>query len=107
VGNRYRRVDGGISVELWRSLFSHLRKFCPDIRIKMIYADQLRNDFSQVLRMIHGQTEIRSYFNEINNLYVYASRTSFHQAILPPNTLNFGSSATASHYLSPQSVSHH
>ena len=93
-------ADGGTSVELWRSLFSHLRKPYPNLPIEMVYADLPRNDFSQVFRMIHGQTDILSYYNELDNLYVYASGTSFHQAILPPNTLNLGFSATASHYIS-------
>ena len=93
-------ADGGTSVELWRSLFSHLRESYPDLPIEIIYADLPRNDFSQIFRMIHGQTEIKSYYNDIDNLYVYASGTSFHQAILPPDTLNLGFSATASHYIS-------
>ena len=54
-------ADGGTSVELWRFVFSHLRVSHPDLPIEMIYADLPRNDFSQVFRMIHGQTDIQSY----------------------------------------------
>jgi hypothetical protein len=93
-------ADGGKSVELWRSVFSHLRVSHPSLPIEMIYADLPRNDFSQVFRMIHGQTYIQSYYNDINNIYVYASGTSFHQDILPPDTLNPGFSVAASHYIS-------
>jgi hypothetical protein len=50
-------VDGGTSVELWRSLFSHFLKSCLEIAIGMIYAYLSRNDFSQVLHMFHGQTK--------------------------------------------------
>jgi hypothetical protein len=92
-GRRY--IFGAVAV-----FIRSFEKLYPDIPIEMIYTDLPRNDFSQVFRVIHGQTEIRSYYNEINNLYVTASRTSFHQAILPPNTLNLQLSATASHYLS-------
>jgi len=102
-------ADGGTSVELWRSVFRHLRSSHPNMAIEMVYTDLPRNDFSQVFRMIHGQTDIQSYYTDIDNLYVYASGTSFHQAIFPPETLDLGFSATASHYISanPCNITNH
>ena len=102
-------ADGGTSVDLWRRVFGHLRSKLPSRPIEMIYTDLPRNDFSQVFQMIHGLTDIKSYYDEIDNLYVYASGTSFHQPIVPPGTLNLGFSATASHYISktPCNISNH
>ena len=51
----------------------------------------------------------RSYYPEIDDLYVFASGTSFHQNIFPAETLDLGFSATASHYISstPCNISDH
>ena len=93
-------ADGGTSVELWRTVLAHLRGRIPSRPIEMVYTDLPRNDFSQVFRMIHGQTDTPSYYDEIDDLYVFASGTSFHQSMFPPETLDLGFSATASHYIS-------
>ena len=93
-------ADGGTSVDLWRRVLSSVRQTVPSCPIEMIYTDLPRNDFSQVFQMIHGLTDIESYYPEIENLYVYASGTSFHKPIVPPGTLNLAFSATASHYVS-------
>ena len=102
-------ADGGTSVDLWRKVLGHVRAMVPSRPIEMIYTDLPRNDFSQVFQMIHGLTDTRSYYDEIDDLYVYASGTSFHQPIVPPGTLNLGFSATASHYVSktPCNISNH
>lgn len=102
-------ADGGTSVDLWRRVFSDVRKRIPSRPIEMIYTDLPRNDFAQVFRMIHGQTDTESYYPEIDDLYVFASGTSFHQKIFPAETLDLGFSATASHYISstPCNISDH
>jgi hypothetical protein len=93
-------ADGGTSVELWTDVLAHIRARVPSRPIEMVYTDLPRNDFAQLFRMIHGQTEIASYYREIENLYVFASGTSFHDAIFPRKSLHLGFSATASHYVS-------
>ena len=50
--------------------------------------------------MIHGQTDTKSYYGEIPDVYPFASGTSFHQAIFPRESLDLAFSATASHYIS-------
>jgi hypothetical protein len=102
-------ADGGTSVDMWRSALMDLRRRAPRRPIEICYTDLPRNDFAQLFRMIHGQTEIDSYYKQIDNLYVFASGTSFHDAIFPPRTLHLGFSATASHYLSrtPRTISNH
>ena len=68
-----------------------------------------RNDFSEVFRNVLGLTDVASYYDEIDNLHVFASGTSFHRQIVPPGTLHLGFSATASHYLSekPAKIANH
>ncbi len=102
-------ADGGTSVDLWRKVLKHVRALVPSRPIEMVYTDLPRNDFSQVFRMIHGQTDLKSYYDEIANLFVFASATSFHQAIFPSSSLDLGFSATASHYISatPCHISDH
>ncbi len=102
-------ADGGTSVDLWRRVLSDVRARIPSRPIEMIYTDLPRNDFAQVFRMIHGQTDTKSYYPEIEDLYVFASGTSFHQNIFPAQTLDLGFSATASHYISttPCNISDH
>jgi SAM dependent carboxyl methyltransferase len=85
---------------MWRRVLKEVRRVVPSRPIEMVYTDLPRNDFSQVFQMIHGHTEIASYYPEIDDLYVFASGTSFHQAIFPTGSLHLGFSATASHYVS-------
>jgi hypothetical protein len=102
-------ADGGTSVDLWRQVLKAFRARRPSRPIEMVYTDLPRNDFAQVFRMIHGQTDIASYLPEIDNLYVFAAGTSFHDAIFPPASLHLGFSATASHYIAktPCNISDH
>jgi hypothetical protein len=93
-------ADGGTSIGLIGSALKEIRKRAPSRPIRMVYTDLPRNDFGQLFRVVHGQTDIRGYVDEIKDLYIYASATSFHEAIFPPETLHFGFSATASHYIS-------
>ena len=102
-------ADGGTSVEMWRQALFHQRAREPDRPIEIIYADLPRNDFSQLFRMLHGQTDTKSYYGEIAGVFPFASGTSFHQAIFPPGSLDLAFSATASHYISktPCNIANH
>jgi len=102
-------ADGGTSVAMWRRVLGHLRVREPGRPIEIVYADLPRNDFSQLFRMIHGQTDVVSYYGEIPDVYPFASGTSFHQAILPGESLDLAFSATASHYISkvPGNIADH
>jgi SAM dependent carboxyl methyltransferase len=102
-------ADGGTSVEMWTDVLAGIRKALPSRPIEIAYTDLPRNDFSQLFRMIHGQTDTKSYYGQIPDVYPFASGTSFHQAIFPPGTLNLAFSATASHYISkvPGNISNH
>ena len=97
-------ADGGTSLEMWGTVLRDLRKQLPDRALQLIYTDLPKNDFSQLFQIVHGQTDLPAYAPEVENLYVMASATSFHHAIVPPGTMHLGFSATASHYISETPV---
>lgn len=102
-------ADGGTSLDMWRQVLAHIRAAAPSRPIEIVYTDLPRNDFSQLFRAVHGQTDRASYMGEVPEVYPFASATSFHQAIVPAGTLDLGFSATASHYVSrtPVNISNH
>src|SRR5205814_575888 len=51
-------ADGGTSIDLWRRALKHVRAIVPASPIELVYSDLPRNDFSQLFRNIHGQTDI-------------------------------------------------
>ncbi len=92
-------ADGGTSMDMWRRVLAHIRAKCPSRPIELIYTDLPRNDFSQTFQNAHGLTGEATYMKEVKGVYPLASATSFHDAILPPETLDLGFSSTASHYI--------
>ena len=93
-------ADAGTSMAMVGTVLKEVRRRAPSRPIQMVYTDLPRNDFSQLFRNVLGLGESASYFDEIDDLHVFASGTSFHRRILPPGALHLGFSATASHYLS-------
>jgi hypothetical protein len=91
-------ADGGTSLDMWREVLGHVRATTAR-PIELVYTDLPRNDFSQLFRTVHNQTGRKSYYGEVPGVYPLASGTSFHEAILPPASLDLGFSATASHYI--------
>lgn len=93
-------ADGGTSIDMVRRVLTAVRARAALRPIQMVYTDLPRNDFSQVFRNVHGLGAVDGYTSSIDGVHVMASATSFHDAIFPPGTLDFGFSATASHYIS-------
>ena len=94
-------ADGGTSVDLVRKLIEGVRERAPARPITVTYTDLPRNDFSAIFTMVHGgRADIRSYLDDFDDVYVFASGTSFYQPIFPEATLDLGFSATAMHWLS-------
>jgi len=93
-------ADGGTSIGLWHRVLRALRKRVPGRAIEIVYTDLPKTDFSQLFRMLHGQTDIESYYGQIPDVYPFASATSFHEAIFPPESLHLAFSAHALHYVS-------
>ena len=102
-------ADGGTSMGMWRQVLAEVRRIVPSRPIEMVYTDLPRNDFSQLFRNVHNQTDLTSYIGEVPEVYPFASATSFHQAIFPHDSVNLAFSATASHYISkaPCNISDH
>lgn len=97
-------ADGGTSLDLWRNVVKHLRSkgaasgSSPDIQI--VYADQARNDFNALVKILHGLTQFDSYLDEHAGVHALHSGSSFYSPILPTDSLDLGFSATAMHWLS-------
>ncbi len=102
-------ADGGTSIDMIGKALRHVRKQAPSRPLTMTYTDLPRNDFSQVFQIVHGLTDIPAYAPDLDDLYVFASGTSFHQRIFPDASLHFGFSATSSHYISarPGPITNH
>jgi len=106
-------ADGGTSLELWRRVVNHLRSGHasgePTDDIQIVYADQARNDFNALVKILHGLTQFDSYLDEHNDVHALQSGSSFYSPILPANSLHLGFSATAMHWLSqkPGNIKNH
>lgn len=92
-------ADGGTSLAMWGQILGQVRALVPSRSIEIIYTDLPRNDFSQTFQIVHGHTGEETYASSVRDVFVLASATSFHDAIVPPGTLDLGFSATASHYI--------
>jgi hypothetical protein len=93
-------ADGGTSIDMIRQATATVRARWPHLPISVVYADQPRNDYNSLFHLIHGLTPVPTYLEEIEDLHVLASATSFFRPILPAATLDLGFSATAMHWLS-------
>lgn len=101
-------ADGGTSLDMWRKAAQHIRKTsAADIQI--VYADQARNDFNALVQILHGLTDFDTYLNEIENLRLLQSGSSFYMPVLPAESMHLCFSATAMHWLSakPGDISNH
>lgn len=101
-------ADGGTSLDLWRAVAKHIRANQTN-DIQIVYADQARNDFNALVKILHGLTQFDSYLNEFPDVHALQSGSSFYSPILPANSLHLGFSATAMHWLSqkPGNIENH
>ena len=106
----YGAADGGTSIDLHRATISALRARAPRRTVCITYTDLPRNDYSALFTTANGgRPGVTSYCDEHDDIFVYAAATSFFEPIFPPETIDFGFSATAMHWLSalPCPVSDH
>jgi len=106
----YAAADGGTSVNLHRALVGAVRQQAPARPVCITYTDLPSNDFSALFRIVQGNNpNYETYLNQFADVYTFASATSFFEAIFPPNSVDFGFSATAMHWLSamPCEISNH
>ena len=98
----YGAADGGTSLDLMKRVVATVREMNPQKPISITYTDLPHNDFSVLLRRLHGLIGPKDSapLATVDKLFTFASGTSFHRQILPDETLSFGFSATAMHWLS-------
>jgi len=102
-------ADGGTSLKMVEKLIHSIRKKEPQIDINIVYVDQPKNDFNSLVQTVLGLGHFPSYLETVENVYPFFSANSFYKQILPDNSLDFGFSATAMHWLSKKTcdISHH
>jgi hypothetical protein len=102
-------ADGGTSLNMIEAAIRAVQKRRPGTDVSVVYTDQPRNDFNALFQILSGASDFRSYLQDLDNVYVTACGTSFHDQMLPAGTLDFGFSATAMHWLSrkPANISDH
>ena len=95
-------ADGGTSMDMMRRLVRAVRVRDPDRQICITYTDLPHNDFSALFRLSQGLIGPKSEtpLADIPSLFIFGSGTSFYRQILPDNSLSFGFSATAMHWIS-------
>ena len=94
-------ADGGTSIDLVRRIIGNVRERAPTRPIAMTYTDLPRNDFSALFSLVHGGNPgVTSYLSDFDDVYVYVAGTSFYLPIFPAESLDFGFSATAMHWIS-------
>lgn len=106
----YAAADGGTSIDLHRQVIGAVRKRAPDRPICVTYTDLPSNDYCALFRIVQGDNpNFHSYVLDHENVFTSASATSFYKPIFPPESVDFGFSATAMHWLSsmPCLVSEH
>ena len=102
-------ADGGTSLKLVEKLIHLIKKEKPQIDINIVYVDQPKNDFNSLVQTVLGLGHFPSYLENVENVYPFFSANSFYKQIFPDNSLDFGFSATAMHWLSkkPCDISDH
>lgn len=95
-------ADGGTSLDLMREVVRRVWKARPKRTITLTYTDLPFNDFSSLFRRIHGLNDAgdETPLGHVPELLTFASATSFHRQIFPADSLSFGFSASAMHWLS-------
>jgi hypothetical protein len=95
-------ADGGTSMDMMRRLVRAIRIREPSRQICVTYTDLPHNDFSTLFRLSQGLLgpKTETPLADIPDLFIFGSGTSFYRRIFPDNSLSFGFSATAMHWIS-------
>lgn len=99
----YGIADGGTSQALWQEVITTIKQQNSDAFIEAIFSDLPSNDFNAL-----GKNS-SLLMNGDRNLVVAMVPRSFYEPICSPNSLDFGFSATAMHWLSklPKNLTYH
>ncbi|NEP90829.1 MAG: class I SAM-dependent methyltransferase [Okeania sp. SIO2C2] len=99
----YGIADGGTTQGLWQQIFDTIKKQNSGVFIEAILSDLPSNDFNAL-----GETS-SFLMQDDQNLVVSMVPRSFYEPVCPPNSLDFGFSSTAMHWLSklPKHLTYH
>ena len=104
-------ADGGTSAGMMSRLVQAIRLREPERQISITYTDLPHNDFSTLFRLSQGLLgpTANAPLADTPNLFIFGSGTSFYRQVLPDNSLSFGFSATAMHWISrrPRMIADH
>lgn len=102
-------ADGGTSLNMIEAVIRAVQTRDCGREVAVVYTDQPRNDFNALFQILSGDSDFKSYLQQLQNVFVTACGTSFYEQMLPSGTLDFGFSATAMHWLSekPANISDH
>jgi hypothetical protein len=104
-------ADGGTSLDMMRRAVGLVRGRAPSRPITLTYTDLPHNDFSALFRLTQGLLgdTAASPLAATPGLFISACGTSFYRQLFPEETLDFGFSATAMHWLSrrPGAIADH
>ena len=102
-------ADGGTSLKMIEALIKSIQIKNPGISFNIIYTDQPKNDFNGLIHTVLGLGHFPSYLETTKRVFPLFSANSFYNQILPNESLDFGFSATAMHWLSgkPCDISDH
>src|SRR5262245_56693111 len=93
-------ADGGTSLDMMRQVLAAVRARWPRRPIWVVYTDTPRNAYNSLFHILHGLTALPTYLDEVEDVHVLASATSFYRQILPVGMLYLGFSASAMNWLS-------
>ena len=95
-------ADGGTSAEMWHHVIASLRNKGDNRPVEILYTDLPSNDFSTLFKTMQGMQEQTdfAYQDKFENVFVHGCGTGFHRQLMASNSLSFGFSATAMHYVS-------
>ena len=74
-------ADGGTSLDMMRQVLAVVHARWPRRPICVVYTDTPRNDYNSLFHILHGLTSFPTYLNEVEDVHVLASATSFHKQI--------------------------
>lgn len=117
----YGAADGGTSIPLWRRVLNSTHERFPSRQMHLVYEDQPNNDWKSLFYYTQDRLQVPGRLDKDafispelkDNVFITASGTSFHDQCLPSNSVDFGFSATAMHWLSnkpatlPSDAIHH
>ncbi len=102
-------ADAGTSLSMVTKAIETVNQRAPGTEVRIFYSDQPGNDFNALITNVHGLGPFDSYLDHHQNVYPFASGTTFYKQIVPSNSLDIGFSATAMHWMSSKvcNISNH